>query len=162
MKKLLASLLCVALVIALAPLSLAQQTNTGQISGTATIGGKPAVNATVRVRNVDNGTIAATGKTNAQGQYSFTGLPAGNYVGEIVSDDGSLLGTSTRVALVAGAMAATGVGVSASAAAIGAAGAAVGGSFFTSTAGIITMAAIGTGIVAGAVIAADDDASPSQ
>ena len=160
MQKLLASLLCAALVIALAPISFAQPTNNGQISGTATIGGKPATNATVRVRNVDNGQIAATGKTNGQGQYSFSGLPAGNYVVEVVSDDGSLLGTSARVALVAGAMVASGVGVAASAAAIGAAGAVVGGSFFTSTAGIITMVAIGTGVAAGIVVA--NDASPSQ
>ena len=160
MKKLLASFLCVALVIALAPVSFAQ--NTGQVSGTATIDGKPMPNTTVRLRNVDNGTIAATGKTNGQGQFSFTGLPAGNYVVEIVSDDGKLLGTSTRIALVAGAMVATGVSVGATAAAAGAAGAAAagGGAFFASTAGIITIAAVGTGVAAAVVVA--NDSSPSQ
>jgi hypothetical protein len=160
MKKLLASLLCAALVIALAPISFAQ--NTGQISGTATISGKPMPNTTVRVRNVDNGTIAATGKTDGQGNFSFASLPAGNYVIEIVSDDGQLIGTSAKIALVAGAMVASGISVGATAAVAGTAGAvaAGGGAFFASTAGIITMAAIGTGVAAGIIVA--NDASPSQ
>ena len=184
MKKLVASVLALALTIALAPINLiaAARFQAGSIAGIATVDGKPLANVTVRLRNVDSGQLVGNMQSGANGAFNFTGLPAGNYVVETVSASGTMLGTSTRIALAAGAMAATGITVGTSAAALAAAGgvagaaggaaaggataggaaaAAGGGAFFTTTAGIVTLAAIGTGIGAGIVIA-NDNASPSQ
>ena len=163
--------------------------NTGEIAGTAVVEGKPLPGVTVRLRNIDNGQLVGNMTTNEKGEFRFTGLPPGNFVVETVAPNGTLLGTSARIALVAGAMVATGVAVSTSAAAAAAAGvgagaaagaagapvlellapepgpplraAAAGGAFFATTAGIVTIAAIGAGVAAAAV-AATGDASPSQ
>jgi hypothetical protein len=97
--------------------------NLGEIAGTAVVEGKPLSKITVRLRNVDSGRLEANTTTNEKGEFRFTGLPAGNYVVETVAPDGStLLGTSTRISLVAGAMIATGVTVSTSAVAAAAVG----------------------------------------
>src|SRR5262245_8298027 len=125
MKKLVASILALALTVALAPINLIAaarfQTN-GVISGIANVEGKPLANVTVRLRNVDNGQLLGSMTSNAAGEFSFTGLPAGNFVVETANLAGTLLGTSTRIVLAAGAMTATGVTVSTSAAAAAAAG----------------------------------------
>jgi hypothetical protein len=152
--------------------------NTGEIAGTAVVEGKPLAKITVRLRNVDSGQLVGNQTTNDRGEFRFTGLPAGNYVVETVAPNGTLLGTSARIALSAGAMIATGVSVSTSAAAATAAGvaagtaagagagaatgAAAGGAFFATTAGIITIAAIAAGIAAAAIAATGDDGSPSR
>lgn len=185
MKKLLASVVCAALVITMAPINLIAagrvfQQNLGEIAGTAVVEGSPLNNVTVRLRNVDNGALVGDMRTNELGQFRFTGLPVGNYVVETVSPNGTLLGTSTRISLVAGALVATGVTVSTSAAAAAAAGvggaagaagaaggagaagagaagaAAAGGSFFATTAGILTVAAVGAGVATAAVVATND------
>jgi hypothetical protein len=172
MKKLVASVLCLALIAAVAPFSLiALAQNTGEISGTAVVEGQPLPNVTVRLRNVDNGQLVGDSlTTNEKGEFRFSNLPAGNFVVETVAPNGTLLGTSQRIVLVAGAMVATGVAVSTGAAAAAAAGvgagaaagaAAAGGTFFATTAGIITVAAVGAGVAAAAV-ATTGDASPSQ
>src|SRR5258708_9048790 len=125
MKRALSGLLALATVLAFQPLPLAavRQQNLGEISGTAVIEGKPLASITVRLRNVDTGQLAGNTTTNQRGEFKFTGLPVGNYVVETVAANGStLLGTSPRIALVAGAMVATGVTGSTSAAAAAAAG----------------------------------------
>jgi hypothetical protein len=103
------------------PPALAQQ-NRGLVGGTAVVEGKPLNNITVRIRNVDNGNLVGDMRTNELGQYNFTGLPVGNYVVETVAPNGTMLGTSTRIALVSGAMNASGVTVTTSAAAAAAVG----------------------------------------
>ena len=181
MKKVVAAVLALALTVALAPINLiaAARFQTGSIAGTATVEGKPLANVTVRLRNVDTGQLVGTQTAGANGSFSFTGLGPGNFVVETVAANGTILGTSTTIALVAGAMAATGITVASSAAAVAAAGAgaagaagaaagagaagaaaAGGGAFFATTAGIVTLAAIGTGVTAAIVVA--NDASPSQ
>jgi uncharacterized surface anchored protein len=100
----------------------AKQQNIGEIAGTAVVEGKPLNNITVRLRNVDNGRLVGDMRTNELGQFRFTGLPVGNYVVETVAPNGTMLGTSTRISLVAGALVATGVTVTTSAAAAAAVG----------------------------------------
>lgn len=61
------------------------QTKTGTISGRITIGGKPAQGVSVTAlpaqRNVsaEKPQVLAQAKTDAEGQYRLTGLPAGNF-----------------------------------------------------------------------------------
>lgn len=197
MKRLITLFVALAVLVAFSAPLLARAQNIGEIAGTAVVEGRPIVGITVRLRNVDNGQLVGNTTTNDRGEFRFTGLPVGNYVVETIAKDGStLLGTSTRIGLVAGAMAATGVTVSTSAAAAAAAGlttlgaagaagagaagagagagtaagagagaaagaAAGGGAFFATTAGIVTAVAIGAGVTA-AVIAVNNDASPSS
>src|SRR5918994_4648702 len=122
MKKLLASALCVALSMTLAPINLIAagraiaQTN-GAISGIASVDGKPLANVTVRLRNVDTGQLVGNTTANAQGQFSFSGLGPGNFVVETVAANGTILGTSAAIALTAAAMVVTNVAVGTSAAA---------------------------------------------
>ena len=124
MKRALSALLTLAILMAWQPRpAAAVWQDTGEISGTAVVEGKPLSGVIVRLRNVDTGVLVATATTNARGEFKFTGVPAGNYVVETVTSDGkTLLGTSAGIGLTAGAMAATGVTVSTSAAAAAAAG----------------------------------------
>jgi hypothetical protein len=155
MKKFLASLLSLALVLSLSPISLAAaQQNLGEIAGSAVTEGKPLNNVTVRLRNVDTGSLVGDMRTNELGQFRFTGLPVGNYVVETVAPDGTLIGTSARISLVAGALVATGITVSTSAAAAAAAGLGGGGGdnrgAAAAGAGAAGAGAAGAGAAAGA------------
>lgn len=181
MKKLIASALVVALTLAAAPINLiaAARFQAGTISGVATVDGKPLANVTVRLRNVDTGQLVGNTTANAQGSFSFSGLPAGNFVVETVSANGTILGTSTTIALAAGAMAATGVAVATSGTALAAAGgvgaaaagagagaagaAAAGGGALAAVGGTLGALAIAGGVigVTTAIVVAND-ASPSQ
>ena len=142
------------------------QTN-GAISGVATVDGKPLANATVRLRNVDTGQLVGNTTSNGQGQFSFTGLGPGNFVVETVSANGTILGTSTAIALTATAMVVTNITVATSAAALAAAGgvgAAVGGGAAGGglSATAITIGAIAAGLGVTGLIIAMDDSSPSS
>lgn len=184
MKKLLASALCVALSLTLAPINLIAagrviaQTN-GAISGLASVDGKPLANVSVRLRNVDTGQLVGNTTANAQGQFSFTGLGPGNFIVETVAANGTILGTSTAIALTTAAMVATNITVGTSAAALAAAGgvgaaAAGAGAGAAAAAGgvaagvglsttVIVVTAVGIGLgVTGAIVAINDDASPSS
>ena len=165
MKRALSLLAVFAVLLSAQPLTLAAiEQNTGEVAGTAIVEGKPLPNIRVRLRNVDTNQIVANQRTNAQGQFRFTGLAAANYVVEVVSDDDRVL-ASVPVALTAGSLVVTGVTVTVSqavlAGAAGAVGAAAGGSFFATTAGLITLGLIGAGITE-AIIIATDDGSPSR
>jgi carboxypeptidase family protein len=197
MKRITSALLVLGILLACQPVRLAAFTqNPGEIAGIAVVEGKPLAAITVRLRNVDSGQLVGTTTTNDRGEFRFTGLPVGNYVVETVARNGStLLGTSPRIALVTGAMLATGVTVSTSAAAAAAAGltagaaggaagagaagtgaagagsaaggtgaavgaSAAGASFFATTAGIVTVVAVGAGLAA--VVAVRANASPSR
>lgn len=161
-------ILAVTLAFALAVLAVPGQVlavqappNTGLISGTAhSQAGQTMVNTTVRLRNVATGQISGTTTSSSSGAFSFTGLNPGQYVVEVVNSAGQVIGTSSTVTLAAGAMAATGVGVTTAAAA--AAAAAAGGSFFGTALGITTLAAIGGGIAGVTVAATRPTASPSR
>ena len=147
MRRIFSAVVALAMVLGTQPLMLAAvrtQQNLGEVAGTAVVEGKPLNNITVRLRNVDNGNLVGDMRTNELGQFRFTGLPVGNYVVETVAPNGTMLGTSTRIALVSGAMVATGVTVTTSAAAAaavgiggaaGAAGAAGGGAAGAGAAG---------------------------
>ena len=143
MKKLLASVLCFALAMTASPINLTAL-QTGAISGIASVDGKPLANTTVRLRNVDTGQLVGNTTSNAQGQFSFSGLGPGNFVVETVSANGTILGTSAAIALTAAAMTITGVAVTTSAAAIAAAGGAAGAAGAAGAVG--GGAALGTGM----------------
>ena len=136
---------------------------TGQISGTATnAAGQPMPNTVARLRDVQTGRLVASTRTNATGQFVFTGLNSGRYVVEVVDAAGRVVAASAAISLTTGAMIASGVTVAVSAVAATAAstaGSALG--FFGTTAGIITSAAIAAGATI-AVVAARGPASPSR
>jgi hypothetical protein len=125
--------------------------------------GRPLASMTVRLRNVVTGQLAATTRTTAAGAFTFENLASGNYVVETLNAAGRVMAASASVDVGPGASV-TGVAVTAPADAAAQAGAAAagGGSFFTSTAGIILLAAIGAGVVTGIVLATGDDTSPKQ
>src|SRR5688500_11958727 len=144
----------------------------GLIAGSTSIDGKPLPNTTVRLRNVDNGQLAGNTTSNPTGQFSFPGLTPGNYVIEMVSADGTIIGTSVNIPLTATTMAITNVTVGVSAAALGATGAAAaaaagsvaaagaGGAGLSAT--LIAVSAVGVTLGTTAIVAVANDASPSR
>ena len=141
---------------------------TGQISGHAfDLAGRQLARATVRLRNLATGLTLGGAPSGVGGDFSFSGLRAGNYVVEVGNAAGQVIGTSRVIPLTPGQMIATGIGVTAIAeaesAAIGQAGAgAAAGSFFTSTLGIVVIAAVAAGVAVGVYEATKSEASPSR
>ena len=122
--------------------------------------------ATVRLRNLTTGDLSGNSVSSAAGEFSFSGLPAGSYVVEVVNAAGEIVGASAPIAVAAGAQV-TGVVVAASAAAAaGVGGAATAGvasaGFFTSTAGIVALAAAGAAVAGVTVAASSKTASSSK
>ena len=142
----------------------------GLISGTTSIDGKPLPNVTVRLRDLETGQLAGTTTANATGEFSFSGLTPGNYVIEMISAEGTIIGTSVNIQITTAVMAATNVTVGVSAAALGATvGAASGavtgaaipvGSGLSAT--LIAVSAVGVTLGTTAIIAVANDASPSR
>jgi hypothetical protein len=141
---------------------------TGALSGTAqTPAGQTLANYTVQARNLENGQVAASSTTNGAGGFSFGGLSPASYVVEIVDSSGKIIGSSAATSVGAGTTATVAVSATTAAATAGA-GAAAGapaagggmGSAF-STALIVTTVAVAAG-VAGVVVVARDEASPSR
>ena len=133
---------------------------TGQILGTAANAeGQKMANMLLLARDVKTGLRAGTTISDGSGRFTFAGLKPGTYIVELVNGAGKLVGTSGAIALTPEAMVVTDlavVGTGLTAAAEG------GGSFFTSTLGIVTMAAAGAS-VAGVVVSTNrTDASPSR
>jgi len=121
----------------------------------------PLRNYTVRARNVADGQIAGTTTTSQVGEFSFTGLPAGNYIVEVVDAAGKVVGLSPTLGVAAGAS----LSVTIDAAAAGAIAAAEAGGFSLFGLGTLGSVAVITAAgVAGvtAVIATKNDASPSR
>jgi len=181
MKKLLASVLCAALAMSATPVSLiaaakaARGLQSGIISGQATVDGKPLGNVTVRLRNIDTKQLVGEMQADGAGNFSFTGLAPGNFVVETIGANGTILGTSTVIALTATALVATGILVSTSAAALGAAGGAVaaggiiggvaggtGGFLGLTTATAFAVAGSVAAITTTAIVIKNNDASASQ
>lgn len=132
----------------------------GTISGSArSATGQPLRNVAVRLRNVQTGQLAGAMNAGFDGQYSFSALGPGLYTVEIVNAAGHVVSTSAPVLLTAAATSATGVTATTSAAAQGGG---AGGSFWTSAWGIVSIAAIGAGVVGIVVAANSGNASPSQ
>ncbi len=156
-------LVALALSLAAPASSLLAAGGAGDVAATASISGSAkgavahaAANTTVRLRNLANGQVSATTTANAAGQFSFTGLSAGNYVVEFVNAAGSVIATSAQIAVAAGA-AVTGVGVAAAVAAAGAAAGSVG-----SIVGIAAVAATGAAVAGVTVAGNRPDASGSR
>ena len=136
----------------------------GQVAGTArSAAGTPIANTTVRLRNTGNGEVVVTSKTTASGEYTFKGDPAGNYVVELVDNNGVVIATSMPVSLATGSMSVTGVALTTAAgkAGIGAVGAMGPGPFFHSTGGLLLLAAAAGGGVVG-ILGATKTASASR
>ena len=134
--------------------------HTGSVQGVAkNAQQQPMPSARVQLRT-SNGPLAATGTTNAAGEFSFAGLNPGTYVIEVLNEAGAIVGTAT-VGITAGAVAT----VSLSASALGAIGLAASGG-----AGLFGLGTIGTVAVLGAagaatigtIVATKTDASPSR
>ena len=168
MRKVLSVALVVAVGIIGVPLSAGAAARSaapqqgGTLNGVAEGASKqPLPNYTVQVRNVSTGQLAGSTTSNAAGDFSFSGLQAGNYVVEVVNAAGEIVGTSASVAMAAGATVTVGV----TATAAGAIASATGGglSLFglgpLATVGVISAAGVAT--VAG-VVAARNPASPSR
>jgi hypothetical protein len=176
MRRVTASALVFALTFA-APLIAARAPRGGQVQGLASIAGNATTstgqtiaNVTVQLRDLVTGSLAGTTTSSATGTFTFAGLQAGSYAAEVVSAAGQIIGTSSSIAVSAGATI-TGITVSASAAALAgaagaagaaaAAGAGAGAAVGASTAIVITSVAAAAGI-AGAVAASTQTASPSR
>jgi len=76
----------------------------GKISGTVRDAqGQILPNVKLQLRNVDSGQLVATTRAGADGTYEFNGINPGNYIVEIVDDDGRVIGLSPATALAASA-----------------------------------------------------------
>ena len=156
-----------ALIIPTVPLSMsaagaAAQDATGLISGVArTAAGQPMRGFTVQLRDMQTGQVARTTVTDSQGQFSFGALTPGDYAIELLNAAGDVVAASAPMLLTtASTMVASGVIVTVPASNLVAA--AAGGSFFGSTLGIVTAAAIGAGVVGVTVASTSEEASPSR
>src|SRR5206468_9970351 len=122
----------------------AGQGPTGTIHGYAlNAQGQPIPISLVRVRGLANAQLAGTTTTNTAGQFRLTDIPPGEYVVEIVSAAGKLLGTSAAVTVAPGAP----ISVTITVAAIEAPAAASAGGI--STAAVVVSAAAAAGVVGG-------------
>jgi Carboxypeptidase regulatory-like domain len=143
----------------------AQQTPaTGAIHGKATdSSGQPMPNYTVQLRNLADGHLAGTTTANAAGGFSFEGLPAGNYIVEVVSPAGAIVGSTAAIPVAAGATVSVSVAATAAGAIVSAAPAAAATSGGMSTAMIVTTVAATAGVVGAVAVAKHKkDASPSR
>jgi hypothetical protein len=159
MRKAVAFVLALTVGLATAPLAFAQPP-TGGLQGFARNANKqtlPQVN--VQVRGAD-GQLAATGSTNAQGAFSFSGLTPGTYTVEILDAAGRIVGTSS-VTVTAGAVATVTV-TAAAAGAIAAAGTGGVGLFGLGTIGTVAVIGGAAALTVAAIVATRDDASPSR
>jgi hypothetical protein len=161
LQRVLAVVLSFAILLSANPIVFAAGVE-GQISGVATLqSGEYVAGQVARLRSLDQGQVAAETTTTGAGRFSFAGINAGSYIVELVSN-GSVVGTSAT--LTSRNMTASNVMVTAAAAAPAAALAplgVLGGSFWTSTFGFITIAALTAGITT-AVVVTQDDSSASK
>lgn len=97
---------------------------------------RPASNLTVQIRNVSTGQLAATGTTNAAGQFVFVDLTPATYVVEVVNAAGKIAAATAPVAVTAGRTST----VTVTTPPADDAKAAAGGGLFSSKAGVIGVA----------------------
>lgn len=155
MKKFLAGMLAVVVMLTGAPLAAAAAAG-ARIDGIALYNsedGSPIPGAAMQLRNVDTGAVVQTTFANGQGAFSFSDVPDGRYMIEIVSGD-KVVGASQALTVKSDGLAGLKViwkeGKKA-------------GAFFTSSAGVLLMGAVVTGATI-AIVAANksDDASGSK
>jgi hypothetical protein len=131
------------------------------LSGTARqTDSTPLSSAKVQVRSVETGQLAASTFSGQAGEFTFAGLPPGNYILEVADAAGRIVGTTPLFEL------APGVAASMSVTAAGA-GAAVGSGAGFSILGmgpVASMAVLGAAGAAAvtAVVSTRPDASPSR
>src|SRR5262245_37416227 len=95
-------------------LAAASSTIVAQSGGTVTgiargnhLQSLPSVN--VQLRNVTTGAVVGTTTTTEAGVFTFPGLPAANYIAEVVTSAGKVLGVGAPVSLPAGGTVTTSV-----------------------------------------------------
>jgi len=120
----------------------------------------PSVN--VRLRNTDTGAVVGTTVTTEAGTFTFSALPAGNYIAEVIDVAGKVLGVGAPVSLPAGATATTSVIALAVGPTIAASGAS--GFGFFGMGPVTSMTVLGAAAAASvtAVVATRPNASPSR
>src|SRR5262245_17916222 len=166
MRRVIVQALAIAMVVSSLPVSaagpgsnVARTAATGTIVGTAaSANGQTLPNATVYVRDMQNGTIAGSTTSNAIGRFSFAGLHPGRYVVEVARQS-AIVGSSSILDVATGATVTTTVNTAAEAGiAYGSAGqtGGGGGGHGVRTAVIITTIAAGAGIAAAVAIATND------
>ena len=172
MRKLLASVLCFTLTASLVPVT-AMASGRGQISGLATVDGKPHAYTSLRLRSLDTGLLLGNTTSNGEGRFSFSVPSSGSFIIESVTNNGTISGTSAVVSLKPTAMTSevtvrsnasivntAGVTRAALGQVVGGAAAGAGGGLSTTA---ITLIAVGVGLgVTTAVVVSKNDASPSQ
>jgi hypothetical protein len=132
---------------------------TGALNGTAhSASGQTLPNYTIQLRNLQTGQLAGTTTSNAAGGFSFAGLNPANYIVEVVNPSGAIVGSSAATAVAAGTTVTVAVSSMAVAAGAAAGGAAAAG---ISTALVVTTVAVAAGI-AGVLVVAKNNASPSR
>src|SRR5712671_1704926 len=96
MRRTIAFAVAVAMSVSATPLFAARAGRAGQAQGTSLAGtattssGQTIPNATVQVRNLSTGQLVGTTTSSPSGEFRFVGLPAGNYVLEIVNAAGQI------------------------------------------------------------------------
>ena len=159
----------------IAPVSAAgkamAQAAVGALAGTAsTSTGQTLAGVVVNLRDLA-GNLVGTTTTNAAGSFTFTALNPGNYIAEVATQAGQIVGSTAATTVVAGATTTVSVTASAAAAIAGgaaggaaaAAGAAGGAAGAAGGAAAAVAGAAGAAGVAGLTTAQDQqDASASQ
>jgi hypothetical protein len=146
------------LLLSIAVVATAAPQN-GTISGTAKDANSAILSGVkVQLRNADTGMLVSSTQSGADGTFQFANIPAGNYIVEIVDNNGNVVGVSPAMTLGAG-QTLTGMTVASTAAGIAAAGGGGFGAFFGSTAGILTGLAVLGAVTAGVIVAATGSAS---
>jgi hypothetical protein len=166
MRRIVSTILIVALAAFVSPLPVAfaqGQSGTGVVNGVAQDAAKnPLANHTVQLRNLATGQITSVTQSAADGAFNFAGVNPGNFVIEIVGPgNAGVIATSATVSVAAGATATITVTASALSAMAAAGGATGLAGLFTGTS-LIVVTAAGVAAVTVAVVATQDDASPSR
>jgi hypothetical protein len=99
-------------------------------------------NATARIRAVDTGQVVDSVQSDAGGKFLFGNVGPGTYVIEILDAQGNIIGTSPTIEIGRECRPVSGLIITASAIGPAVAGAGA-GAFFTSTTGIVVLAAVG-------------------
>jgi Carboxypeptidase regulatory-like domain len=134
-----------------------QASANSSIAGSAkSSAGRMISNAIVRLRDLETGQLASTTTSDASGQFSFVGLMPGTFTVEVVSAAGEIVGSSAPISVgpdasIDGVIVTTTERSSKK-----------GGAFFTSTAGIVTLAAVGAGVTGVTVATTRSTASGSK
>ncbi|HSL23052.1 MAG TPA: carboxypeptidase-like regulatory domain-containing protein [Vicinamibacterales bacterium] len=167
MRKFIAAVVSIAFVAAMWPVQAGAasgqvvQARGGTVEGIARDANQqPLPKTAVQIRNVATGQLVGTQITGPAGQFVFTGIGPGNYVVELVDNDGKIIGASVPFSVAEG-MTATVAVTAAAGGALGAAGGGFGILGLGKAASLTLLAGIGAGITA-AIVAANDPASPSK